>query len=56
MSINLIPVPNTVPMSQDIETYNSTSIVVVWEPVPDNREFIKGRVAGYRVCILSSRC
>ncbi|XP_060571800.1 contactin-3-like [Ruditapes philippinarum] len=41
--------PNNVPVSQDVETYNATSIIVYWIPVPDNRESIKGRVAGYRV-------
>ncbi|KAL4221661.1 Contactin 1 [Mactra antiquata] len=41
--------PNIVPVPQDIETYNCTSVIVYWTPVPDTREDVKGRVAGYRI-------
>ncbi|XP_053378888.1 contactin-like isoform X2 [Mercenaria mercenaria] len=42
-------IPNIVPISDNPEQYNGTSVIVSWEPVPDTREAIKGRVAGYRV-------
>ncbi|XP_045161359.2 contactin-like isoform X2 [Mercenaria mercenaria] len=41
--------PNTAPVSQYAMTYNATSIIVYWDVVPDTREAIKGRIAGYRI-------
>ncbi|XP_060571798.1 contactin-like [Ruditapes philippinarum] len=41
--------PNIVPISANPDQYNATSVIVSWAVVPDTREAIKGRVAGYRV-------
>ncbi|KAL4221697.1 hypothetical protein ACF0H5_019952 [Mactra antiquata] len=41
--------PQGSPIAYDIETYNGTSVIVYWKPVPDTREAVHGRVKGYRV-------
>ncbi|XP_052821309.1 contactin-4-like [Mya arenaria] len=41
--------PQIVPLSGDAQTHNSTSIIAYWTPVPDTREAVGGKVAGYRV-------
>ncbi|XP_067683459.1 contactin-like isoform X1 [Haliotis asinina] len=31
------------------DSFNSTSLVVFWNPVPDNKKFMKGKLIGYKV-------
>lgn len=42
-------VPMAVPEYIFVDPLNSTAMIVRWEPVPNNREFMKGRVLGYQV-------
>lgn len=43
------PVPVAVPTNIWGEGYNSTALEVHWDPVPDTREGIKGKLGGYQV-------
>lgn len=40
--------PNSVPVLSTMDGINGSSIIVNWEPVKNDRETMKGRVAGYR--------
>lgn len=46
-------VPVAVPTNIWGEGYNSTALTVHWEPVPDTRNEIKGKLGGYQVGISS---
>ncbi|XP_064594777.1 contactin-like isoform X2 [Liolophura sinensis] len=41
--------PTGMPTGVFCDPYNSTSIMVHWTPVPNDRDFMKGRVLGYQV-------
>ncbi|KAJ8307559.1 hypothetical protein KUTeg_015643 [Tegillarca granosa] len=41
--------PLGVPANLYCDAYNATAMVVTWEPVPDTREVMKGRVRGYQI-------
>ncbi|CAE1245102.1 unnamed protein product [Acanthosepion pharaonis] len=41
--------PVGVPNNVFADTYNATAMMVTWDPVPDTREVMKGRVEGYQV-------
>lgn len=43
--------PVAVPKALKPTKVNGTSIIVRWEPVPDTREAVFGRVRGYRVTV-----
>lgn len=43
--------PVGVPNNVFADTYNATAMMVTWDPVPDTREVMKGRVEGYQVKI-----
>ena len=41
-----------VPTITGLSSTNESSMEVTWDPVADNRENMKGRIAGYTACIL----
>ncbi|XP_041348277.1 contactin-like [Gigantopelta aegis] len=41
--------PYGTPRSVHVFSFNSTAMRVAWIPVPDNREYMKGRLIGYKV-------
>jgi len=44
-----LAVPRADVKMEDIDTNNGTSLIIYWEPVPDTRDSVGGRVHGYRV-------
>ena len=48
----MFTVPSIVPMITGSSGVNISTIIVYWDPIPDDREHIKGRVGGYTVCIV----
>ncbi|XP_052820357.1 contactin-5-like [Mya arenaria] len=41
--------PDVVPMISDVSGINISTCVVSWDPIPDTREHIKGRIGGYTI-------
>ena len=45
-----VTVPTATPRNVYSVSYNATALQVFWTPVGNNREEMKGRLTGYRVC------
>ncbi|XP_046331627.2 contactin-like [Haliotis rufescens] len=41
--------PTATPTNLNGDSYNGTAIMVTWDPVPDTRQAMKGRVQGYQI-------
>ena len=44
-------VPIGIPQRVYAEPFNESSLTVYWNPVPDSRLYMKGRLKGYKVSI-----
>lgn len=49
----VVTVPSIVPVITGNSGINISTIIVYWDPIPDDREHVKGRVGGYTVRIVS---
>ena len=45
----LFPVPTISITNVQAYPFNSTALMVTWDPVPDTREAMKGKLLGYQV-------
>ena len=46
-------VPIGIPQRVYAEPFNESALTVYWKPVPDTRDFMKGRLKGYKVSFQS---
>ena len=51
MNIFSISVPVAAPQNVFADATNSTAMEVWWDPIPDTREVMKGKILGYQVFI-----
>ena len=51
---NIISVPVAVPTITGLSSLNQSSMQVTWNPVPDDRVNMKGRIAGYTVSVVKT--
>lgn len=48
-TLKKISVPNGIPGNTYVSAYNESALIVYWDPVPDTREVVKGKLKGYKV-------